>query len=104
MKQSRQKDNDQEVKNPEIPPQIQDNSQENCEKESEEPKPDLFLLKLVITCMVILNLIFAFYAFKSDRFVTQPQKSDSVQEETAPPNPSANQNQDGNQDRTSESN
>lgn len=104
MKESRQKEPEQEMINPEMTPPIQDNATKNCEKEPEEPKPDLFRLKLAIGCIVILNLIFGFYALKSDRFVTQPQESDSVQEKTELPNPSTHQNKNGIQDHISESN
>jgi hypothetical protein len=104
MKESRQKDIEPEMINPEMNPPIQDNTQKNCEKEPEEPKPDLFRLKLVIGCIVILNLIFGFYALKSDRFVTQPQESDSVQKKIELPNPSNPQNQIGIQDHISKPN
>jgi hypothetical protein len=101
MKESRQKDIEKEMINPEMTPPSQGNTRENCEKEPEEPMPDLFRLKLVIGCIVILNLIFGFYALKSDRFVTQPQESDSVQKKTERPNPSSPQNQIGIQDHIS---
>lgn len=110
MNESRQKVNtpetDQEMINPDVTSPIQGSFQEDCGKdqEQEEPQPDLFRLKLVIGCIVILNLIFGFYALKSDRFVTQPQESDSVQKEKVLPSPSSNQNENEIQDPVSESN
>ena len=98
MNESRQKIADQRSLNAELNTTTQDMDRDDGDKEQNEPKPDLFRLKLVIFCMVILNLIFAFYALRSDRFVTQPHESDSEQGEIASPNPDKDHAQSVNQD------
>lgn len=57
------------------------NSINSSHIEPGSPHPDqagaLFWLKLSIVGIIALNLLFAFYALKSDRFVTQPSTSES---------------------------
>lgn len=56
----------------------------------------VFWLKLTIVCMIALNLLFAVYALKSDRFVTQPPtaESDSGNGTSSEPTESSQENLD----------
>ncbi len=50
----------------------------------------VFWLKLTIISIIALNLLFAFYALKSDRFVTQTNSPESELIETDQSTPSQN--------------